>query len=337
MMKTAGRILFIILETLLLLVLAVYMVLFVIMRGPSETARNLMVRSLKESSALKFVPSLCLSQSTIDGIMTESTTVSEYTHDTSLVNIATATESEDGADEWGLIDEDGDGIILEEVRGSTYTGYMMIVKDPSRVIVGCTPFEGHEVGEYVEMYGAVAGINGGGFEDDGGMGDGSTPDSIVVSEGKIVNEWAGTKNSFVGIDENYNLRVDCQTGSAIEEAGIVWGCGYGPILINNGKIVVSEEASGGLNPRTAIGQRSDGAILLLVIDGRHVASLGASYMDEAEVMLRYGAVNAANMDGGSSSLMYYNGEYVNNEAFVIGIRDIPTTWLVMPEGWTYEK
>ena len=85
---------------------------------------------------------------------------------------------------------------------------------------------------------------------------------------------------------------------------------------------------GGLNPRTAIGQRADGAVLLLVIDGRQSHSLGATYKDCQQVMLDYGAVNAANLDGGSSTLMIYEGEHVNMCATLYGSRDMPTSFLV---------
>ena len=96
------------------------------------------------------------------------------------------------------------------------------------------------------------------------------------------------------------------------------------------QIMSDESLTSGLNPRTAIGQRSDGAILMLVVDGRRATSLGASFKDEAEQMLAFGAVNATNLDGGSSSLMWMKGEYLNNKAAVIGVREIPTSFLVMP-------
>jgi len=69
-----------------------------------------------------------------------------------------------------------------------------------------------------------------------------------------------------------------------------------------------------------------------VLDGRQPSKLGASYLDEAELMLRFGAVNASNLDGGSSSLMWVDGEYVNNSASVIGIRTIPSCFIVLKEG-----
>ena len=88
----------------------------------------------------------------------------------------------------------------------------------------------------------------------------------------------------------------------------------------------------GVNPRTGIAQRSDGAVMLLVIDGRQLHSQGATYEDMAEVVLEYGAVNAYNLDGGSSSMMWYQGDYVNHCASVVGIRPVPTTFLVLKEG-----
>ena len=118
----------------------------------------------------------------------------------------------------------------------------------------------------------------------------------------------------------------------MRDANIQYGCCFGPVLVHNGEGVDPDSLADSINPRTAIGQRSDGAVLMLVIDGRQVISLGATYQDLVEIMLRYGAVNACNLDGGSSSLMYYNDEYVNNCASVIGIRPVPSSFIVLKEG-----
>ena len=88
----------------------------------------------------------------------------------------------------------------------------------------------------------------------------------------------------------------------------------------------------GVNPRTAIGQRADGAVLLLVVDGRQAYSLGATHNDLVDIMLEYGAVNACNLDGGSSSMMWFEDGYVNHSASLIGIRPLPTAFLVQKEG-----
>ena len=82
-------------------------------------------------------------------------------------------------------------------------------------------------------------------------------------------------------------------------------------LIINGEERQSNGLGSGANPRTAIGQRADGTVLLLVTDGRGKSShFGATANDLIEIMSEYGAINAANIDGGSSSTMYYQDEYL---------------------------
>ena len=103
---------------------------------------------------------------------------------------------------------------------------------------------------------------------------------------------------------------------------------FGPLLIVNGQSVNVTGTGGGLNPRTAIGQTADGRVLLLVIDGRQTTSLGATFKDIIEIMFEYGAVNAANLDGGSSTLMMFDGEILNSSASLYGPRQLPTAFLV---------
>lgn len=336
-----GRILLVLLETVLLLVVALYGVMFIVARGPSPAARNLFVSSVKETSAIGFLANLVLSQEEIDSIMSVQQDDFEQT-DTSLITISKPEKKTDiqtggpVADEWGLVDEDGDGLIIERVTGEGYSGYMMVVLDPSRVILGSDPKSyggrGYTVADMVEKFDAVAGTNAGGFYDPNGNGDGSIPDSLVVFEGEVYCAQYGIRQGFAGIDADYILHVGKPTVDEIKEQNIQYGVCFGPVLISNGTVVLPEEMSSGLNPRTAIGQRSDGAILLLVIDGRQVVSLGATLWDLVEIFQRYGAVNACNLDGGSSTLMWYDGDYINNCASVIGIRPVPTAFLVMKEG-----
>ena len=108
------------------------------------------------------------------------------------------------------------------------------------------------------------------------------------------------------------------------------------MLIKDGVVNTEGIKNAFLNPRTAIGQRSDGAVLLLVIEGRKSSSPGATFQDLADIFQNYGAVNACNMDGGSSSMMWYNGEYINSTASLIGLRPIPTAFVVLPEGGSHE-
>lgn len=332
--QIVGRILCVILVTVLLLCAFLYGVMFMLCKGPSETARDLFVLSVRETSALGFLANLFFSDEEIAAIEAGQEGAA-IEMDTSLIAITSHDASEgSAADDWGYVDEDGDGLILVPVAGEGYTGYMLIVLDPSRVVLGFSPedmgVQGFTVAEFAEKFGAVAAINGGGFEDPNGFGDGSVPERLVVKNGIIYNGGNGIGAGFVGFDDRHILHVGLDSVEDLESNNIQEGCGYGPILVVNNEMASGAYQPSGLNPRTAIGQRSDGAVLMLVIDGRRATSLGASYRDEAEIMLAFGAVNAGNLDGGSSSLMWMDGKYVNNTAAVIGVRPIPTTFLVMP-------
>lgn len=341
-----GGFFLVLLETVLLVAVALYGVMFVLIEGPSPTARDLFVRSVRETSAIGFLANIYLSDEEIDVIMSGGVQEpADYQEtDTSLIQIPVATTAPDGEEEqgpkpdaWGLVDEDGDGLIIEEVKGEGYMGIMMVVLDPSRVIMGSDPgaygSHGYTVANMVKRYDGIAGINAGGFEDLNGQGNGSEPNTLVVYEGKTYYGGKGIQDGFVGIDENNILHVATKIStSQIQEKKIRYGVCFGPVLVSNGEICDFSHLISGVNPRTAIGQRSDGAMLLLVIDGRQVSSLGATYADLAEIFLSYGAVNACNLDGGSSTIMYYNGEYINNCASVVGIRPVPTTFVVLKEG-----
>ena len=329
--------------TVLLLVAVLYGVMYVLAKGPSPTARDLFVRSVRETSAVGFLANLYFSEAEIQQIIQGNPEAEYVETDTSLIQIPQPEQNPGNdqgpvADQWGLIDEDGDGIIVEDVKGQGYSGKMMVVLDPSRVIMGSVPssygYRGYTVAEMVEHFDAVAGINAGGFEDPNGNGNGSIPDTLVVFDGQIYYANSGVSMGFVGFDENHIMHVGKPSVNDIVEKKIRYGVCFGPVLVSNGQVHNPDNLVSGVNPRTAIGQRSDGAVLLLVIDGRQVSSLGATYLDLAEVFLSYGAVNACNLDGGSSSVMWFEGDYINSPSTYVGIRPVPTTFLVLKQGGT---
>ena len=137
---------------------------------------------------------------------------------------------------------------------------------------------------------------------------------------------------IVPLEIEYGARVSARFMTASEEEQLdmleAFSDGFSKKVARGIDIM----AMHGVNPRTGIGQRSDGAILMLVIDGRQVTSLGATYQDMTDIFFSYGAVNACNLDGGSSSMMWYQGDYINNCASVVGIRPVPTTFLVLKDG-----
>ena len=345
-LRAIGRILLVLLETLLLICIALYGIMYVLAKGPSETARDLFVTSVRETSAIKFLADIYFTPEEIAEIEKVKETTEFAPTDTSMITISdpAAAEHKDGwTDVHGVFhpDEDSDGIIIEPVKGKGYSGYMMVVIDPSRVILGSIPSsygrEGYVVSEYVQYFDGVAGTNAGGFYDPGGMGDGSIPDSLVVVDGKIYYEEYGCGieggGGIAAIDGNHILHVArYMSHQELIDNDIRYAVCYGPVLIVNGVSASPDSLNVSLNPRTAIGQCADGAMLLLVIDGRQVVSMGAKYQDLVEIMERYGAVNAVNLDGGSSSMLWFQDHYVNNSSSVIGVRDMPTSFVVLKEG-----
>ena len=346
-MLFVGRAVIVLLETVLLLVGGLYCVCYVAFKGPWEVMGDQLVIMARESSALKWLPSLYYTAEEIAEIEKVEEAEDYAPPDTSLITISTEhTVTENGpgwTDVRGVFhpDEDDDGIIIEPVKGAGYSGYMMIVEDPSRIIMGSIPSSygkrGYVLSEYVEYFDGVAGTNAGGFYDPGGMGDGSIPDSVVVVDGQIYySEYGcGTEGGggIAAIDSNHILHVArYMSRQELIDNDIRYAVCYGPVLISNGVSADPNSLIKSLNPRTAIGQCADGAMLFLVIDGRQVVSMGAKYQDLVEIMERYGAVNAVNLDGGSSSMLWFQDHYVNNSSSVIGVRDMPTSFVVLKEG-----
>ena len=311
--------------TLALLTAGFLVMIYMVSRGPSEQIRNLFVTSVRETSAAGFRADIFLSEQEVQEIVAANVVeVGEINTDTDLFTFT---------EEPGNTDEESPDIEIVDVRGALYKGKMMIVKDPSRVKVGiCDEFDKNKAGltllEIIDKYDAVAGVNGGRYNDDNGFGKGGQPEGIVFSEGKLVYGELDKTYNIYGFDKNNVFICGKMTGQEAVDKGFRDAVTFGPALVVNGKAVSTTGTGGGLNPRTAIGQRADGAVLLLVIEGRQTSSLGATYLDLIEIMLDFGAVNAANLDGGMSSSMAYEGEEILNNCSIKGARDMPTAFVV---------
>ena len=279
-------------------------------------------RSLSRDSLEYKVAEKVLKKETLAAF--EATAEESGTYGTAL---AEQTETETAAEE---------GIHIEHINAGTYEGFMIVVPDPKDVSIVINPgyisgAAGPELDWYMEKFHALAGINGGGFEDEGGHGDGSVPQGLVIQNGRIVHGSEGMRASIVGIDKNGKLITATLTGEEALNRGVQEAVTFGPTFIENGRVVYTSADAGTLNmlnPRTAIGQKEDGTMLLLVIDGRGPTSFGAQYEDVIDVFLKYGAVNAGNLDGGNSSVMMYEGEYANYPVSMYNSRNLPSVVLV---------
>lgn len=313
----------ILLELIFFVLLFVYGCAFVVYNSDNVKTKEILTLSLLETSAAYFIPELFLSDDEISRIILENTvTLSTAKTDTSLVNIE-KTNSE---------------IELIEISGATYKGRIIIIPDPSQVYLA-TPTWGFNssqggmtVAEMVERDQAIAGINAGGFKDSKGTGNGSTPTGYVIQNGEITYGLEETVDCVTGFDENNVLIVGRMSAKEALEAGIVDGFCFnlndvGALIVNGEPVKISGTGSG-LNPRTAIGQKADGTIILVSIDGRQAHSLGAVYNDLIEIFLEYDVINASNLDGGSSSMMIYQGQTVSVSSSLYGDRRLPTAILV---------
>lgn len=242
---------------------------------------------------------------------------------------------EDDFDGLKLLDEDGDGVIRYDFNYKGAHVYTLTVLDPSRVILGTAvkdPEQRYGAGltldVFLEEYDAIGGINAGVFIDADGAGSGWPPYGITYNQGVCYNtEEAGP---VVGIDSNNKLfagYISYEDTIAMEIQNAV---SFDPIFVSGGVKTDTSTYEKGIGGRTAIGQRADGSIVLMVADGRQGYSIGLTFVDVADIMYDiFGCVEAANMDGGNSSCIAFEGVQINNSSNQAGgTRNLPTAWLI---------
>lgn len=288
-----------------------------ICHGPSNRAKELFATTILETGQLKFLANVFLSKDEIEGIVSKNSLQDMNVEiDENLIKTN--------------IDKTKELIEIHAVNGNNFEGKMMVVNDPSKISLATTyPWGeyGKELGVLTEDAGAIAGVNGGIYYSSGNKG--GRPLGVTVSNGEIQDISLGLVGLYlIGFDENNLLRIISLHGMnkaqveeliktekirdavAFQEESSDKNNHFVKLIINGEKRELNGMGSGA-NPRTAIGQRKDGSVLILVTDGRGKnGHLGATASDIIDIMAEYGAVNAANLDGGSSSSLYYNHEYL---------------------------
>mgnify|MGYP004525626371 CR=1 FL=1 len=233
-------------------------------------------------------------------------------------------------------DPDNDLYKVIDIKGKSYQGYLVAIYDPSRVSIATTAYlgkRGEAITTVAKREKAIIAMNAGGFYDPDWNSNGALPHGVVISNGKVVSEYESARMSggFVGFTKENKLVLGKMSKQEALNMGLRDAVEFGPFLIVNGKSsFVKGNGGWGIAPRTAIGQRSDGIVLFLVINGRITSSIGADMGDLTEIMENYGAINAANMDGGSSTALVINNKIINHPVAggKNGLRDIPTFWVV---------
>lgn len=303
----------------------------VLIYGPFEDARELWVTTAMTTYKSQFLATWFFSDTYIKDVMKRNADIEAGREsDPSLIHVGEDVPAVgDNGEEKG--DDNTSVVHWESCGRNGFVAYMMIVRDPSLVRLGVTETlgeRGQSLSDLVAEYGAFAGINAGGFYDPNGKGNGGTPMGVVMKDGKVLyDDRKGQTYSVVGFDTENRLVLGKFTVKQMKEHNLRDAVEFSPFLIVNGK---KTQTGTSLHPRTAIGQRADGTVLMLIIDGRSLTSVGATLGDVIDIMEEYGAVNCANLDGGSSTTFIYDGALVNKTSTPMGQRYLPTAFLVMP-------
>lgn len=228
--------------------------------------------------------------------------------------------------------KDKDNIEMIDISNGKYKGYLLIVSNPDRVSVATTKKMGNygmKLEDIVKEYDAVGGINAGGFADENGKGNGGTPIGLLIEDGQVIYGNERDRYDIVGLNEDSVLVLGSYTLKELKDKKIRDAVTFSPFLVVNGEPTIKQGNGGwGIAPRTAIGQRKDGTILMLVIDGRQVSSIGATLKEVQDIMLQYGAYNVANLDGGASTTMIYENKTINHPCSQYGPRYLPSAFII---------
>ena len=309
----------------------------VLLYGPNDKFRNWLITTAMQTMNHQYYCKWFYDEDTINDVLGNNyVEESGESTDTSLIEKVEYKYRKDTYEneyEKQILDVDDDikyQVIELDVNGCK--GYLAVIYDPSKVKLAVTQKLGVS-GQYVttmaENHKALLAINGGGFSDPGNTSAGGTPTGITISDGKIVtNGEYGTNNQSGGIigftKEDVFVLLKNTTAQQALNMGVRDAVSWGPFLIVNGKpSFIRGNGGWGYAARSAIGQRADGIVLLLVIDSNATRTKGADMVDLAEIMQNYGAINAANLDGGTSSVMVMPKEIAKSKynALCNGYRD----------------
>ena len=294
-----------------------FVILFVLY-GPWSGFRNWYITTAMTTMNHKYLAKLFYSDKMIEKVLNENNIleINELTN-ISEIHFTETTEYKNEYEKQILErDKNNNDYKIIEIDENGYEGYLVAIYEPERIKTVVTKnigSRGQFLTELAKENDALLAINGGGFVDPNFEGTGGTPLGLTIVDGKIIEseEYKGS-GGVIGFTKDNKLF----TGKInLEEAkyyDLRDGVTFGPFLITNGKSSIIKGNGGwGTAPRTAIGQRKDGIVLFLVLDGRTLENPGASLADIIEIMERYGVYTAANLDGGTSTALVVDGTIVN--------------------------
>jgi exopolysaccharide biosynthesis protein len=224
-------------------------------------------------------------------------------------------------------------IKVEDISGTFWKGKKMYVFDPTtiKVMTPEKPGEGERISSMVKRTGAVAGVNGGGFIDPDGLGNGFGAIGPIVASGSLIfiDQDGSIPQHIVGFTKEGTLIIGKYTTDQLKEMEVTEAVSFYPRVIANGKpLITSGDGGWGRGPRTAVGQKADGTVIFIVVDGRQAHSVGATLKEIQDLFLAEDVINAGFLDGGASSELVVQGELLTKPSSRYGERRLPSAFLV---------
>lgn len=329
-----------------LIVIDVFAIIcFFVVYGPFSFFRDWYVTTAMTTMTHKYLAYIFYDQEMVDEVL-DNNKIIEATDptDTSKINF----NPNFGADSYESIyeeqilkkDNESDLYKILEISGDNWHGYMAVIYDPSKIELVFTDNYGKSRGAYISTMGkdkkALVAMTGSGVQHKNGANlvTGTTiKDGKVFAVGREINKGGG----LIGFTKDNVLMLTKKSAKEAIKDGMDRAVEFGPFLIVNGKpSTFKGNGGGGKHPRTAIAQRQDGIVLFVVIEGRISKSAGMTYPELTELLQKYKAYNAANLDGGGSSSLYAvvdgKGKLLNEQGGYgyAGERYMPNAWMLLP-------
>ncbi len=222
-------------------------------------------------------------------------------------------------------------ILIAREKGSTYRGVLVIMKDPSRLSLQAASTlgsVGQVCGKIAEAHGGVIGMTGSGFIDPGGTGNGGTLAGYAMCNGKSYGGHMGY--GYKRLELHEDNRIYIRDSDSEVSPGTTDAVEFSPAMIIDGETVVNARSGfSDLQPRACLGQSKYGEIIALLVEGRLTTSVGISVPDCAAIMAKHDCMQAMNLDGGTSAMIWYKGKYImrsSNPALTAG-RTLPNAFV----------
>ena len=298
---------------------------FILMYGPYDHFRNLFVTTAMKTRNHQYIAYVFYNKEMVEKIMKNNYFIAideDVNLDDIIIDTREKKEYKDKYEEELFTRDGNDSYKVINVKVGNAKGYLVAIYKPEKVrLLRTTKFNNGTFGERVvdmcSRYKGSVCINGGGFAN--GLSNGSDiPLGYVIDDGEVL--WPGsnskTRGNIIGITDEGKLKLmNNTTGTEAVEAGIKYGLEFGPFLIVNGKSAEIVGMPYGVANKCVIAQRKDGLMMFLVTEGETYID-GASLKDVIAVLEKYGAYNAANLDGGQSTSLVINNKLVNSPNYL---------------------